>query len=235
MAELNKQSGSSHGQLKGTKKRTDGSSELASPESGSGSGSGPTNGVPCGACKFMRRRCVDGCIFAPHFSPEQGTALFAGVHRVFGGSNVSKLLMHLPVHHRQHAVETILYEAQARLSDPVYGCVSVIIGLQQQIATLQIELAMVQNQLINNKLMVPNALQGSLQQPEPVHHHDLQPVYSSGPSSSNYNMNIYDSSLHNHANENQNALQSQLTFDLLQLSQPSRINEDDVEVESGTL
>ncbi|KAI3687997.1 hypothetical protein L1987_81703 [Smallanthus sonchifolius] len=231
MAELNNQSGSSHSQLKGTKKRTDRSTELTSPESGSGS----TNGVPCGACKFMRRRCVDGCIFAPHFSPEQGTALFAGVHKVFGASNVSKLLMHLPVHHRQHAVETILYEAQARLSDPVYGCVSVIIALQQQIATLQMELAMVQNQLINSRLMVPNALQGSLQQPEPVHHRGLQQVYSIGPSSSKYNMNIYDSSLHNPANDHQNALQSQLTFDLLQLSQPSRINEDDVEDESGTL
>lgn len=129
MAEPNTESGSSDGQRKGARKRSDKSTDLPSP----GSSSGAISGVPCGACKFLRRKCVNGCIFAPHFSSEQGTALFAGVHKVFGASNVSKLLMQLPVHHRQHAVETILYEAQARLTDPVYGCVSVIIGLQQQV------------------------------------------------------------------------------------------------------
>ncbi|KAK9079252.1 hypothetical protein SSX86_000922 [Deinandra increscens subsp. villosa] len=109
------------------------------------------------------------------YSQDHGTALFAEVHKVFGASNVSKLLVQLPVHHRQHAVKTILYEAQARLADPVYGCVSIIIGLQQQIETLKMELAMVQNQLINHRLLVANALQGSLQ------HHEPLPMYSTGP------------------------------------------------------
>ncbi|KAL8217041.1 hypothetical protein R6Q57_023878 [Mikania cordata] len=132
MAELNTESGSSDGTQKGTRKQADRPTKSTSPESGSGSSSGSTNGIPCGACKFLRRRFVIGCIFAPHFSPDQGTALFAGVHKVFGASNLSKLLAHLPWNHRQHAIETILYEAQARLADPVYGCVSIIIGLQQQ-------------------------------------------------------------------------------------------------------
>ncbi|CAN0913407.1 LOB domain-containing protein 20 [Linum grandiflorum] len=88
--------------------------------------------TPCGACKFLRRKCVSGCIFAPHFGNDQGAARFAAVHKVFGASNVSKLLLHIPVNRRNEAVVTISYEAQARLSDPVLGCVSTILTLQQQ-------------------------------------------------------------------------------------------------------
>jgi Lateral organ boundaries (LOB) domain len=88
---------------------------------------------PCGACKFLRRRCVSDCVFAPYFSCDQGAARFAAIHKVFGASNVSKLLMHLPVADRCEAVITIAYEAQARIKDPVYGCVAQIFALQQQV------------------------------------------------------------------------------------------------------
>lgn len=101
---------------------------------GSSSGGGSSGGGgPCGACKFLRRKCVPGCIFAPYFDSEQGSAHFAAVHKVFGASNVSKLLLHIPVHKRLDAVVTICYEAQARLRDPVYGCVAHIFALQQQV------------------------------------------------------------------------------------------------------
>ncbi|KAH9567386.1 hypothetical protein CY35_03G027100, partial [Sphagnum magellanicum] len=101
-------------------------------------------GAPCGACKFLRRKCVRGCVFAPYFGAEQGAAKFAAVHKIFGASNVAKLLLHIPLPRRCDAVITISYEAQARLSDPVYGCVATIFALQQQVLSLQAELAMVQ-------------------------------------------------------------------------------------------
>ncbi|KAF4387179.1 hypothetical protein G4B88_024751 [Cannabis sativa] len=90
------------------------------------------SGSPCGACKFLRRKCIRGCIFAPYFCHEQGASHFAAIHKVFGASNVSKLLTHLPVNDRPGAAVTISYEAQARLKDPIYGCVSHIFALQQQ-------------------------------------------------------------------------------------------------------
>lgn len=93
-------------------------------------------GSPCGACKFLRRKCVRGCVFAPYFCHEQGATHFAAIHKVFGASNVSKLLMHLPLPDRCEAAVTISYEAQARLQDPVYGCVSHIFALQQQVCAL---------------------------------------------------------------------------------------------------
>ncbi|KAL8158666.1 hypothetical protein V2J09_000203 [Rumex salicifolius] len=147
---------------------------------------------PCGACKFLRRKCTSGCIFAPYFGTDQGAARFAAVHKVFGASNVSKLLTHIPTGRRHDAVVTISYEAQARLSDPVYGCVSTILALQQQVANLQAELSIVQSQLINSRLAVANALETS--QHHQQHHHTSsaigifqqhhQPSYSNNSSAS---------------------------------------------------
>ncbi|KAJ4822114.1 hypothetical protein Tsubulata_002839 [Turnera subulata] len=107
-------------------------------------------GSPCGACKFLRRKCASDCIFAPYFCSEQGPARFAAIHKVFGASNVSKLLLHVPVADRCEAVVTIAYEAQARIRDPVYGCVAHIFALQQQVACLQAQLMQVKAQLAQN-------------------------------------------------------------------------------------
>ncbi|KAF8380420.1 hypothetical protein HHK36_027906 [Tetracentron sinense] len=112
-----------------------------------GNSSSGSGGGPCGACKFLRRKCVKGCIFAPYFDSEQGATHFAAVHKVFGASNVSKLLSRIPVHKRLDAVITICYEALARIRDPVYGCVGHIFSLQQQVVNLQAELAYIQAHL----------------------------------------------------------------------------------------
>ncbi|KAL1367505.1 hypothetical protein HN51_021575 [Arachis hypogaea] len=104
------------------------------------------SGSPCGACKFLRRKCVRGCVFAPYFCHEQGATHFAAIHKVFGASNVSKLLAHLPVGDRCEAAVTISYEAQARLQDPIYGCVSHIFALQQQVVNLQAQLTYLKEQ-----------------------------------------------------------------------------------------
>ncbi|GLJ41497.1 hypothetical protein SUGI_0859040 [Cryptomeria japonica] len=106
-------------------------------------------GGPCGACKFLRRKCVEGCVFAPYFSTEEvGAAHFAAIHKIFGASNFSKLLHNIPSdQERFDAVVSISYEAQARLQDPVYGCVSHISALQQQVAHLQGELAFAYSKL----------------------------------------------------------------------------------------
>ncbi|CAI9292238.1 unnamed protein product [Lactuca saligna] len=97
-------------------------------------------GGPCGACKFLRRKCVKSCVFAPYFDSDQGTTHFAAVHRVFGASNTSKLLFRVPPHRRLDAVVSLCYEALSRVRDPVYGCVANIFSLQQQVINLQEEL-----------------------------------------------------------------------------------------------
>ncbi|GFZ05773.1 LOB domain-containing protein 4 [Actinidia rufa] len=47
--------------------------------------------TPCAACKLLRRRCAQDCVFAPYF-PADEPQKFASVHKVFGASNVNKML-----------------------------------------------------------------------------------------------------------------------------------------------
>ncbi|KAF7045899.1 hypothetical protein CFC21_054958 [Triticum aestivum] len=100
-----------------------------------------TTGSPCGACKFLRRRCAAECVFAPYFCAEDGASQFAAIHKVFGASNAAKLLKQVAPGDRSEAAATVTYEAQARLRDPVYGCVAHIFALQQQVAALQAQVA----------------------------------------------------------------------------------------------
>ncbi|KAL8118385.1 hypothetical protein AgCh_016060 [Apium graveolens] len=102
---------------------------------------------PCAACKFLRRKCMPSCIFAPYFPPEEPQK-FANVHKIFGASNVTKLLNELLPHQREDAVNSLAYEAEARVRDPVYGCVGAISYLQRQVERLQKELDAANTDLI---------------------------------------------------------------------------------------
>ncbi|KAJ1262335.1 hypothetical protein BS78_09G098900 [Paspalum vaginatum] len=104
-------------------------------------------GSPCASCKLLRRRCTKDCIFAPFF-PADDPHKFAIVHKVFGASNVSKMLQELPVQQRGDAVGSLVYEANARMRDPVYGCVGAISFLQNQVSQLQMQLAVAQAEIL---------------------------------------------------------------------------------------
>ncbi|KAK3189157.1 hypothetical protein Dsin_028718 [Dipteronia sinensis] len=101
---------------------------------------------PCAACKFLRRKCQPECVFAPYFPPDQPQK-FANVHKVFGASNVTKLLNELQPSQREDAVNSLAYEAEMRLRDPVYGCVGVISFLQQRLRQLQRDLSCAKSEL----------------------------------------------------------------------------------------
>ncbi|XP_039013571.1 LOB domain-containing protein 4-like [Hibiscus syriacus] len=106
---------------------------------------------PCAACKLLRRRCAQDCVFAPYF-PADEPHKFASVHKVFGASNVNKMLQELPEHQRSDAVSSMVYEANARMRDPVYGCVGAISSLQQQIDSLQTQLALAQAEVVHMRM-----------------------------------------------------------------------------------
>ncbi|KAK1440119.1 hypothetical protein QVD17_05944 [Tagetes erecta] len=121
-------------------------------DTGSCSGNGRKQGAaPCAACKLLRRRCSQDCVFAPYF-PADEPHKFASVHKVFGASNVNKMLQELPEHHRGDAVSSMVYEANARIRDPVYGCVGAISSLQQQIDILQTQLAVSQAEVVHMRM-----------------------------------------------------------------------------------
>ncbi|OWM71512.1 LOB domain-containing protein 25-like [Punica granatum] len=115
---------------------------------------------PCAACKFLRRKCTPDCIFAPYFPPEEPQK-FINVHKIFGASNVSKLLNEVHPHQREDTVNSLAYEAEARVKDPVYGCVGAISVLQRQVMSLQKELDSTNADLIRYACgeMMPNNIQ----------------------------------------------------------------------------
>ncbi|XP_050368686.1 LOB domain-containing protein 15 isoform X2 [Argentina anserina] len=106
--------------------------------------------TPCAACKLLRRRCAEECPFSPYFSPHEPHK-FSAVHKVFGASNVSKLLMEVSENQRADAANSLVYEANLRLRDPVYGCMGVILDLQQKHQYLQRELHAVRAEILRYK------------------------------------------------------------------------------------
>ncbi|XP_015945145.1 LOB domain-containing protein 15 [Arachis duranensis] len=130
--------------------------------------------TPCAACKLLRRRCAQECPFSPYFSPHEPQK-FASVHKVFGASNVSKMLMEVPECQRADAANSLVYEANVRLRDPVYGCMGAISTLQHQVQSLQAELNAVRSEILkyklreaNNNIIIPSS------------HHHLPMLPSSG-------------------------------------------------------
>ncbi|XP_028784491.1 LOB domain-containing protein 12-like [Neltuma alba] len=146
---------------------------------------------PCASCKLLRRRCAKDCIFAPYF-PSDDPQKFAIVHKVFGASNVGKMLQELPVHQRADAVSSLVYEANARVRDPVYGCVGAISYLQNQVSELQMQLAVAQAEILciqmqqepepepvmENPELDPNQKPYFLQNDIPHHHQHLNSASS---------------------------------------------------------
>ncbi|KAL2348417.1 hypothetical protein Fmac_002417 [Flemingia macrophylla] len=129
---------------------------------------------PCAACKFLRRKCTQECVFAPYFPPDNPQR-FAYVHKVFGASNVAKLLNELSAAQRDDAVKSLAYEAEARLRDPVYGCVGLISVLQHKLRQIQMELNNAKKELAT--YIGPQAFQPM---PTPIlQHHPNNPFASS--------------------------------------------------------
>ncbi|CAI7765754.1 unnamed protein product [Closterium sp. NIES-53] len=127
---------------------------------------------PCAACKFLRRKCTAECVFAPYFPPDQ-PGRFANVHRVFGASNVTRILAELPPELRGDAANSMAYEAEARVQDPVYGCVSAISLLQQHVVHLQTELLVAQQELSGLQRVLEASAQAAQAQASQAQGHAL--------------------------------------------------------------
>ncbi|XP_020597578.1 LOB domain-containing protein 28-like [Phalaenopsis equestris] len=69
--------------------------------------------LPCAACRLLHRRCTTDCMLAPYF-PSDNSDKFAVVHKVFGATNVIKML-HSCIEELQEQIqgaERLLLESQ---------------------------------------------------------------------------------------------------------------------------
>ncbi|KAL2328145.1 hypothetical protein Fmac_021572 [Flemingia macrophylla] len=74
----------------------------------------------CAACKHQRKKCSENCILAPYF-PSNRIREFHAVHKVFGVSNITKLVKNAKEEDRRRVVDSLIWEACCRQRDPIHG------------------------------------------------------------------------------------------------------------------
>ncbi|KAK2998829.1 hypothetical protein RJ639_023900 [Escallonia herrerae] len=122
---------------------------------------GGTN-TACAACKYQRRRCNPDCALAPYF-PADKPKMFENAHRLFGVKKIVKMLERLDVTQQKLAMNSIIYQANMRNRDPVYGCTGQIGQLAYQIQRCEEELHAVLTQLALHRQHEPNDSTSQLQ------------------------------------------------------------------------
>ncbi|CAN6968097.1 unnamed protein product [Brassica oleracea var. botrytis] len=80
----------------------------------------PSSHQACASCKHQRKKCNNECILSPYF-PARKTKEFEAVHKVFGVSNVQKMVRTVRDEDRTKLSESLTWEALWRQKDPVLG------------------------------------------------------------------------------------------------------------------
>ncbi|CAN8270157.1 unnamed protein product [Cochlearia groenlandica] len=115
------------------------------PSSSNNNNNNSTNQA-CAACKYQRRKCAPDCLLAPYF-PHDRHRQFLNAHRLFGVSNITKIIKELNPAEKDAAMHTIMFQSDARANDPIGGCYNIIRDLQNKIEQTRNELEIVLQQL----------------------------------------------------------------------------------------
>lgn len=138
--------------------------DRSSSSSRAGSSGGGSSTQACAACKYQRRKCAPDCILAPYF-PHDRQRQFLNAHKLFGVSNITKIIKNLSPNDKDIAMRTIIFQSDARATDPVGGCFSIIRHLQRQLDYHQAEL-----DLVNHHLALCHAHHNHNHSPHPNPH-----------------------------------------------------------------
>ncbi|KAM7276359.1 hypothetical protein ACFE04_018225 [Oxalis oulophora] len=96
----------------------------------------------CASCKYQRRKCTPECPLAPYFPPDQ-PKMFQNAHKLFGVSNILKILKDLDVSLHGEAMKSIILQANIRDRYPVHGCWGLYQELLYQLWMVEEELNLV--------------------------------------------------------------------------------------------
>ncbi|XP_039169443.1 LOB domain-containing protein 4-like [Eucalyptus grandis] len=116
-------------------------------------GGDPLKRKPCAKCRTQKRKCPEDCLLAPYF-PAAKRRSFLSVHKVFGSGKVAKALKGLPEDQRAAAASSMVSEADARIKDPVNGCIGEINGLRAEVEMLRGLLAECEPEVARLKALV---------------------------------------------------------------------------------
>lgn len=113
----------------------------------------------CAACNFQRRKCSQDCLLSCYF-PANNPEMFNNAHRLYGVSNMVKILNRIPKEKRDLAMRTIIYESYVRVLFPVHGCFALFMKYRNMIKECMEELDQV-------KMLLNNCKSHNLQQQNP--------------------------------------------------------------------
>lgn len=93
----------------------------------------------CAACKHQRKKCKkETCVLAPFF-PASKTKEFEAVHKVYGVCNLQRMIQAVDTREERFIlVDSLIWEANCRLRDPVHGCSADYKRLQAEKNKLQL-------------------------------------------------------------------------------------------------
>ncbi|KAJ1294313.1 hypothetical protein BS78_01G137000 [Paspalum vaginatum] len=114
----------------------------------------PSSGMECTWCSKKKLSAAPNMLSIPSFfflSCNKNSRHPACIS-IQSDSVLLVMSREIPVQHRGDAVSSLVYEANARVRDPVYGCVGAISSLQQQVEALQAQLALAQAEMVRLKM-----------------------------------------------------------------------------------
>lgn len=109
-------------------------------------GSSASSATACAACKYQRKKCTKNCLLAPYF-PQERQKQFLNAHKLFGVSNITKMIKDVEESQRGIAMQNLIFHANARALDPVGGVYKILCDLKSKIDCFQAELNLVHQQL----------------------------------------------------------------------------------------
>lgn len=117
------------------------------PKSANSAAEGSTvSSQACAACKYQRRKCAPNCSLAPYF-PADRQKDFLNAQKLFGVSNIKKILKNVKQNEKEAATRSIIFQANMRAIHPVGGCCHVIKELESYIQFYKAELDFVLHQI----------------------------------------------------------------------------------------
>ncbi|KAM7510012.1 hypothetical protein LguiB_008887 [Lonicera macranthoides] len=93
-------------------------------------------GSSCAACTYKRKRCQPWCEYAQIFRDVISRQDYRTIFTVFGVKNVADILQHIPEYQYLETLNSFLFEAKARVENPIKGCTALLASLEQKYSLL---------------------------------------------------------------------------------------------------
>ncbi|KAJ9177127.1 hypothetical protein P3X46_012377 [Hevea brasiliensis] len=106
----------------------------------------------CASCKHQRKKCGEDCILAPYF-PADRSREFQAVHKVFGVSNVMKLVRSVKEEDRKTVADSLVWEAFCRQNDPILGPLGEYRKIQEELKLFKNQ-SQTQTKILNQNQLV---------------------------------------------------------------------------------